>query len=135
MEKKKVVGWIQGRNGLYDITGIHLVSGDSTASEGKKAVYIDGIGKRDVAINGGLCVDEDVLKAELKRFFKDTGKFTKAETGAILAGLRFVQEFQLTGKNELFRPNIEAIDNILGECGKLSAEHIDALCERINFAG
>jgi len=59
--------------------------------------------------------------------------FTKAETGAILAGLRFVQEFQLTGRNELFRPNIEAIDNILGECGKLSAGHIDELSERINM--
>jgi hypothetical protein len=42
--------WIQGRNGLFNITAIQIWGpGD--------VLYVDGIGKRGFAIKGGLCVN------------------------------------------------------------------------------
>jgi hypothetical protein len=64
----KTVGYITGRNGTYNITDL-----DIWFTEAGKSLWIDGIGKRGCAINGGLCVDKEVFIEEATRALMELG--------------------------------------------------------------
>jgi len=57
--------YIQGRNGLYDIHEIEIWE----TEDGN--VFIDGIGKRGNAINGGLHITKEAMTEIAKRWLAD----------------------------------------------------------------
>ena len=65
---KKVIGSVEGRNGLFDITSLHLWTGTG----GK--VYIEGVGKRSYLINGGFYgLDPDIALPQFAGLLKSCG--------------------------------------------------------------
>ena len=70
----KTGGWIVGRNGAFDITAVELeMSGDEN-------VVIEGIGKHDVAINGGLRVSAEAMDELAERWLAER-KAKKGKSG------------------------------------------------------
>jgi len=74
-------GWIQGRNGLFDILAVRVGwYGNPTG------VYIDGIGKRGKTINGGLSLTASAMDALCERWLLERGYSVKkgaADVGII----------------------------------------------------
>jgi hypothetical protein len=66
--KKEIIGSIQGRNGLVDIVELDIWTG----SEGN--VFIDGIGQRGNAINGGfLSLNAGVVEKAFTEWLEGRG--------------------------------------------------------------
>jgi hypothetical protein len=113
---------ICGRNGTFRIHKLRVWE-----TTERTHVYLEGIGKRGVAIRGGICVTKECFTEVVRRFLAISPLLERRELATVLAALRLWQ--QTLNRHEELMWRIATDD---GQVEALSDAEIEEFCEQLN---